>query len=58
MNPAPSTIQPRIRETVASFSTLALEQGGSCLQEDGGLIVVGYNRVTRFEFEQNREATA
>lgn len=50
-----STIQPRCRETVSTFNTLALEQGGSLIQENGDLIVVGYNRVTRFEFEQNRE---
>ena len=50
-----STIQPRVRETVASFSLLALEQGGLLVQENGGSLVTGYLRVTDYEFEQNRE---
>lgn len=50
-----NTIQPRLRETVAAFSLLALEQGGLLTQENGDSLVTGYLRVTRFEFEQNRE---
>ena len=53
-----ATIQPRIRDTAASFSVMLKEDGGNLLQEDGSKIVIGYSRATTFEFEQNREATA
>ena len=50
-----STVQPRVRETAASFNLLALEQGGLLTQENGDSLVSGYLRFARYEFEQNRE---